>query len=789
MQIKRAAVLGSGVMGATIAAHLANAGLEVLLLDMAPAELNDAEKAKGLTLENPAVRNRIAATGLEAAIKGRGLYHKKYADQIRVGNFEDDMARLRDCDWVVEVVVENMTIKKKLFTEKVVPNLRQGAILTSNTSGLSINEMAEVLPEALRGNFLVTHFFNPPRYMRLLELVPSLYTDPAVLAFMADFCSRRLGKGIVYGKDTPNFIANRIGVFAICNALRHMAELGMTVEEVDDVSGPVTARAGSATFRTCDLVGIDTLLKIADNTYDLLPGDNDREVFKMPDFVRGMVASGLIGNKAKQGFFKKGKDGGMSYYDYRSGAYQPAEKPQFASVAAAKKCANPAEKVKAVLAGDDLAAQFAWRNLRDVLLYTVKLIPEISDAVVNVDNAMKWGFSWEIGPFEMLDAIGVDAFVKRVEADGLQVPASLREVASFYRYEGAEPQAWSLTGHRFAPVAAKPGQINLDLLRRAGKVVESNPEASLFDLGDGVFGLEFHSKMNAIGSDTIAMTARATARAEAEGVGLVVGNHGKAFSAGANLAMFAEWIRKGELPRVGEMVREFQNAMMGLKYSSVPVVAAPFGLALGGGCEVTLHADAVTAHAETNMGLVEIGVGLLPAGGGTKEMALRAMEAADPYRADPQPFLTKLFMNIFQAKVSVSAAELYDMGMLNARDSVTMDIDQLLADAKRKVLALAGNYRPKRSAEGLKAPGRSIGAALKSQAWNMMTGGFATAHEVEIASIVAEVMTGGDVPAGTPITEQYLLDLELEGFLRLCGNPKTLERIEHMLKTGKALRN
>lgn len=789
MQIKRAAVLGAGVMGATIAAHLANAGLKVLLLDMAPAELNDSEKAKGLTLESPVVRNRIAAGGLEAAIKGRGLYHKSYAGQIQIGNFEDDIAKINTCDWVVEVVLENMAVKKKLFTEKVVPNLKEGAILTTNTSGLSINEMAEVLPEALRKNFLVTHFFNPPRYMRLLELVPSRYTDPAVLAFMADYCSRRLGKGIVHGKDTPNFIANRIGVFAICNAARHMIDLGMTVEEVDAVSGPATARAGSATFRTCDLVGIDTLLKIADNTYELLPNDTDRNIFKMPGFVKEMVTAGLIGNKAKQGFFKKDKNGDISYYDFQSAKYKPAMKPVFPSLLESKKCTGFAEKLKTVISGNDTGAVFAWRNLRDVLLYAVKLIPEISDEVVNVDNGMKWGFSWEIGPFEMLDAIGVPEFIRRVEADGLQVPASLRKVESFYKYEGAEKHAWNLTNDSFAAIPVKPGQINLNTLRRAGKVVESNTEASLFNLGDGVFGLEFHSKMNAIGSDTIAMIVKATARAESEGVGLVIGNHGKAFSAGANLAMFAEWIRAGETSKIDTMIKDFQNALMGLKYSSVPVVAAPFGLALGGGCEVVLHADAVTAHAETSMGLVEIGVGLLPAGGGTKEMALRAIEMADPHRADVQPYLAKLFMNIVQAKVSTSAAELHDMGMLTSRDSVTMDIDSLLADAKQKVLALAGNYRPRRAPDGIKAPGRSIGAALKSQVWNMMAGGFATAYEVEIATVVADVMTGGDVPAGTLITEQYLLDLEREGFLKLCGNPKTLERIEHMLKTGKALRN
>jgi 3-hydroxyacyl-CoA dehydrogenase len=502
-----------------------------------------------------------------------------------------------------------------------------------------------------------------------------------------------------------------------------------------------------------------------------------------------MVAKGLPGNKARQGFFKKEKSGGMSYYDYRSGAYEPCRKPRFASIEAAAGCTTPAEKLKAVLSGDDKCAEFAWRNLRDTMLYAAKLVPEIAPDVVNVDNAMKWGFGWELGPFEMLDALGVAEFIKRVEADGLEAPGSLRKVGRFYKHEGAAKFAWDLTTNAFRPLATKPGELKLDLLRRAGKVVQSNQEASLFDLGDGVFGLEFHSKLNAIGSDTVAMISSAVARAEAEGIGLVIGNHGKAFSAGANLAMFAESIGNGQLARIDKLVRELQRALMQVKYATIPVVAAPFGLTLGGGCEVALHADAVTAHAETNMGLVEIGVGLLPAGGGTKEMALRAMELAYPYRADVQPFITKLFMNIVKTKVSGCAAELHDMGMLGSKDSITMDMDNLLSDAKQKVMALAVNYRPRREPDRLQAPGRSIGAALKSQVWNMMAGGFATAYDFQIASLVADVITGGDVPPGTLITEQHLLDLEREAFLSLCGNPKTLQRIEHMLKTGKALRN
>jgi len=787
-QIKQVAVLGAGVMGATIAGHLANAGLRVLLLDIVPRELTAEETAKGLTLESPAVRNRFADGGVQGVIKGRGFYHKNYLQQIKTGNFEDDIAMLKECDWVIEVVLENMAIKKSLLTEKVLPNLADGAILSTNTSGLSVNAMAELLPTAVRKNFLVTHFFNPPRYMRLLELVPCNETDSDVLAYMAEFCRQRLGKGVVYGKDTPNFIGNRIGVFAMFNAMKHMIELEMTVEEVDAVAGPATARPKSAIFRTCDLVGNDTLVHICKNTYELLPNDEQREIFTVPSFLSDMIAKGLNGNKSKQGFFKKEKNG-ISYYDYVCGEYKPAANPKFASVASTKGAGSPAKSLQAVVTGDDKAAQFAWRNLRDTLIYTVRRVPEIADDIINIDNAMKWGFSWELGPFEMFDALGVNAFVARVESDGLEIPAALKQVESFYKFEGGRKFAWDLQSGAYKEIVVPPTQINLDILKRSGKIVESNADASMYDLGDGVFGLEFHSKMNAIDDGILSMISKSVARAEQEGVGLVIGNQGKVFSAGANLAKIAECIKAGDFATIEQIIRGFHASLMAVKYSHIPVVAAPFNMALGGGCEVVLHSDAINAHAETYMGLVEIGVGLLPAGGGTKEMALRAIAMSEPYRADVSPFLGRLFNNIAMAKVSGSAAELADMGMFRTGDAITMDIDSLIADAKQKVLALAGTYRPGQPLENLKAPGRNAASALKSQAWNMMAGGFISEYDAELACTIAEVITGGDVPTGTLISEQYLLDLESEAFLTLCGKSKTLERIEHMLKTGKALRN
>ena len=793
-QINRVAVLGAGVMGATIAAHLANAGLDVLLLDMVPKELSDKEQAAGLSLESPLVRNGIARVGLEGLLKMKPapLYLKQYASQIEVGNFDDDMVRLKECDWVIEVVIEHLPIKKMLF-EKLVPHLASGAILSTNTSGLSVNDMAEVLPPEVRKNFMITHFFNPPRYMRLLEIVPCHETDPAVVEGLVEFISRWLGKGIVYAKDTPNFIANRIGVYAIYKGIEHMVEMGMTVEEVDAIAGPATARPKSAAFRTADLVGIDTLIHVGNNSYQLLTDDEEREVFKVPEFMTQMVDKGLLGNKSKAGFYRKEQVEGkrkIFYYDYTSGEFKPAEKPKFASLAAVKMVDDPAQKVKMVVEGQDKAAEYAWKNLRDTLIYTVNRIPEIADDVINVDNAMKWGFNWEIGPFEMLDAIGVARFVKRAEKDGVAVPEVLKTIDSFYRYnEAGQQEYFDLVAGEYRLVPTKPGQIKLDILKRGGNVIEKTTNCSLVDLGDGVFGFEFHSKMNAITGDILAMTHKAVRRAEQEGVGLVVGNQGVNFSVGANLMLLAVAMAEGAYEDIDMTVRAFQKATMALKFAKVPVVTAPFNMALGGGCEFSLHADAINAYAETYMGLVEIGVGLLPAGGGTKEMCLRAVDLARKYDTDVSPFIFKNFQQIGMAKVSMGAAELFDMGYMREGDSISMDIDRLIADAKQKVLGLAVNYRPQRPAENVPAPGRSVAASIKSQLWNMQMGGFATEYEAEMGGIIASIICGGDVPAGTPISESYLLQLEREGFLKLCGNKKTAQRIQNMLKTGKPLRN
>jgi 3-hydroxyacyl-CoA dehydrogenase len=781
-------------MGATIAAHLANAGLDVQLLDIIPKEPNAAEQALGLTLENRQVRNRIAHDGLAGLLKMKPapFYLSAYADRISVGNLEDDLPQLKDCDWVIEVVIEHLPIKKQLF-EKLIPHLAPGAILSSNTSGLSINEMSQVLPSAIRKNFLITHFFNPPRYMRLLEIVPCRETDPAVVTGMADFISRRLGKGIVYAKDTPNFIANRIGVYAIFKGIEHMLAMGMTVEEVDAIAGPATARPKSAAFRTVDLVGIDTLAHICKNSYELLPDDEQRETFVVPEFMQQMIDNGLLGNKSKAGFYKKQQVDGQRqifYYDYTSGSFKPAEKPKFASITAVKMVDDPAQKIRMVVSGQDKAAEYAWKSLRDTLIYTVNRIPEIADDVLNIDNAMKWGFNWEIGPFEMLDAIGVADFATRAEQDGVTVPAILRKVTSFYRFNDAgQKEYFDLTSGEYRPVPLKAGEINLQILKKSRGVVEKNASCSLLDLGDGVFGFEFHSKMNSISGDILAMTHKAIRRAETEGVGLVIGNQGTNFSVGANLMLLAVALAEGAFEDIDMMVRAFQKATMAVKYSEVPVVAAPFGMTLGGGCEFSLHADAINAYAETYMGLVEIGVGLIPAGGGTKEMCLRAVELARHGDIDPSPFIFKYFKQIGMATVSMGAAEMFELNYMRRGDSISMDLDRLIADAKQKVLGLAVNYRPQKPLEKIPAPGRNIAASIRTSLWNMEQGGYVTAYEKEIGGIIADVICGGDVAAGTMISEDYLLQLERQAFLKLCGNKKTAERIQHMLKKGKPLRN
>jgi len=791
--IRRVAVLGAGVMGAAIAAQLANCGLDVLLLDLPPENLTPEEEAQGLTLDQPVVRNRLALAGIGKAKKARPAAFTQSGNAARIvaGNFADDLPQLKTCDWVIEAVLEHPGVKKQLL-QQITPHLGDKTILSSNTSGLSINAMAKHLPEELQKRFLVTHFFNPPRYMHLLEIVPCNACDPQLARELAEFIASQLGKGVVFCKDTPNFIANRIGAFGLFNAMQHMLKLGLTVEEVDAVSGPATARPKSAIFRTADLVGLDTLVHVGRNTHQLLPDDPQRDIFLPADFLLQMVEAGLLGEKSKKGFYRKekGKGGSQLYYfDLAAKDYVEAQKPKFASTKAGRHLDDPGARLRSVLAGDDKGAEFAWCNLRDTLLYALQTLAEIADSIEDVDKAMRWGFSWELGPFEMLDAIGVAAFADRVKTDGLAVLELLSRTKAFYRFADGRKEVYDFKSGNYVPAASHPRELKLEILRRAGSEVARNDNASLHDLGDGVFGLEFHSKMNSISPDMLELLVQAVGRAERDGVGLVLGNQGVNFSAGANLAVLGMALQQGGFEAVRGAVKAFQTASMALKYARVPVVAAPFGITLGGGCELTLHAAAITAQMETYMGLVEVGVGLLPAGGGCKESALRAIEQAQLFNTDVSPFLFKAFENIGMAKVSTSAAELFDLGYLRRGDTVVANADRLLDAAKAQVLALARGYRPPAPANGLPAPGRDVAASMKSRLWNLQNGGFISAYDAEIGATIADILCGGDVPPGTPISEAWLLELEQEGFLKLCGNEKTAQRIEHMLTTGKPLRN
>ncbi|MEZ4600915.1 MAG: 3-hydroxyacyl-CoA dehydrogenase NAD-binding domain-containing protein [Syntrophotaleaceae bacterium] len=788
-RIYKTAVIGAGVMGAAIAAHLANAGLDVLLLDRIPDTLTDEERQKGLTPEDPAVRNRRARIGVERALAARpaAFFTPDKANRIRTGNLEDDLDQLAHCDWVIEAIIEDPAAKKELFRH-LAPHLSTAAILSTNTSGLSVTALAEELPEDLRRRFLGTHFFNPPRYLPLLELIPTAATDSLLVEKLTAFARRKLGKEIVVGKDSPNFVANRIGVYALFNAMQHMQDLGLSFAEVDAICGPVTGRPKSAIFRTADIVGLDTLVKVARHSWQMLPDDEEREIFHIPPFLQEMVEKGLLGDKTGGGFYRRDKDGGIEVYDSGDGNYRLLEKPGFASLLNVRKIADLGQRVAALIREGDSAARFAWRHLRDILLYAVRRVPEIAERFEDVDRAMSAGYNWELGPFAMLDAIGVKEFVRRVDGDGLEVPAILREIAAFYKIEDGRPCVWDPVVGDYRPIPSADGEIRLVPVKAGGGVVEAIAGASLLDLGDGVFCLEFHGKKNTIGPELLDLTRRAVKRAEADGLALVIGNQGELFSAGANLALLGDAMDRRDFAAIDGMIAAFQQATLSLKYARVPVIAAPFQLTLGGGCEYVLHAAAVTAHAETYMGLVEVGVGLIPAAGGTKELALRALTLAESCGIDPLPLLLRAFENIGMAKVSRSADELFDLGYLRPGDQVCMNRSLLLGDAKRQALALAASFRPL-LAKDVKAPGPSAAATMKNRLWNLRTGNFISDYDAYIGGLIADVLCGGGVAAGTPITEDDLLQLERENFLKLCGEERTRQRIGHMLATGKPLRN
>ena len=798
-KIRKVAVLGAGVMGSGIAAHLANAGIPCLMLDIVPPALSDDEKKKGVTEKSPAFRNRFALKGLEGIRKSRPslIYSQKDLARIAIGNFDDDFAKIAECDWIVEVVIENLAVKRALYA-KIEALWKPGVIVSSNTSGIAIAQMMEGRGKEFRRHFLVTHFFNPVRYMRLLEMVAGEDTDPAVLAGMAAFGERVLGKGIVYGKDTPNFVGNRVGVFAMMHAMQAMIEDGLTIEEVDKVLGPAMGRPKSAAFGTADLVGLDTLLHVSDNVYENLPGDPDRERFLPPPFVKEMAKRGLLGRKAGAGFFKmEGKGDTKRKYvlDYSTLEYRPAEKVSFPSLDAAKGEEETGARVGKVISGDDKAAKYAWKVLSDTLLYSAKRIPEISDDVVNVDNAMKWGFNWTLGPFETWDAIGLSGSVDRMKAEGKEIPANVAKMlasgaTSFYRRRDGALEFFDFASGGYLPVPVSPDIIFLPSLAERKKRIRRNAGASLYDIGDGVLCVEFHTKMNTIDADIATMLMEGVELAEKEFAGLVIANHAEHFCAGANLMLVFLEAQNRQFANIEKMVKGFQDACMRLRYSERPVVAAPAGMALGGGTEMCLAADRIRASAETYMGLVEVGVGLLPAGGGLKEMAIRHLEGIpDGVAADPLPFLRKAFETVGMAKVSTSAKEARELGFLRAADRITLQRDFLIQDAKNTVLAMNREGYEMPEARGVALPGRSAFPTFAYGLYTMKAAGQISEHDEKIGRKIASVLTGGDVPPGSKRTEQELLDLEREAFLSLCGEEKTQARIQFMLMKGKPLRN
>lgn len=790
--IKKIAVLGSGVMGSRIACHFANIGVEVLLLDIVPRDLADADKSK------PAARNKIVNDALAFALKSKPspIYDKAFAKLIRIGNFEDDMSKIAGVDWIIEVVVERLDIKKIIF-DQVEKYRKPGTLITSNTSGIPMHMMCEGRSDDFQKHFCGTHFFNPPRYLRLLEIIPGPNTDPAIIDFMMHYGDLFLGKETVLCKDTPAFIANRIGIYAIMSAMHTIEEMGLTVGEVDRMTGPLIGRAKSATFRTMDVVGLDTTVNVANGLYHGLPEDESRDKFKLPGIVKGVHERGWFGDKSKQGYFKKTKGPNgervIQELDLKTFEYGDRTKAKFAALAAVKDEESLKERIKTLVNFEDKAGEFYRTTFFDTFRYVSNRIPEIADELYRIDQAVCAGFGWEMGPFDTWNLLGVKDTVAKMEAMDLKPNQWVYDMLeaghdSFYKIENGIKKYYDVATKSYKTVPGTDELIILENIRETKKVW-GNAGASVFDIGDDVLCLEFHTKMNSIGADVIEGIETAIAMAEKSYKGLVIGNEGPNFSAGANLAMLFMFAGDQEYDEINMMIAQFQNTMRRAKFSSIPVVSAPSGMALGGGCELSLHCDAIQAHSETYIGLVEVGVGLIPGGGGTKEFALRA---ADAYSAgDPElNVLQDAFMNIATARVATSAEEARAMGILRSTDLITLNRSRLISDAKDRVLELheAGYTQPVERTD-IKVQGRTGLALFEAGINGMLFGNYISQHDAKIARKVGHVMCGGDLTYPQYVSEQYLLDLEREAFLSLTAEPKTLERIHSILFKGKPLRN
>ena len=798
-RINKVAVIGSGIMGSGIACHFANIGVEVLLLDIVPRELTDKEKAKGLTLEDKVVRNRLVNDHLQNALKSKPspIYHKDFAKRITTGNMEDDIAKVKDVDWIIEVVVERLDIKKQVF-ENLEKHRTPGTLITSNTSGIPIKFMNENRSEDFQKHFCGTHFFNPARYLDLFEIIPGPKTSQEVLDFLNNYGDKFLGKTSVVAKDTPAFIGNRIGIFSIMSLFHAVKDMDMTVEEVDKLTGPVIGRPKSATFRTVDVVGLDTLVHVANGLYENVPDDERHKLFKLPAFIQTMMDNKWLGSKTGQGFYKKIKknDGSSEILtlDLDKMDYRDSKRASFATLELTKSISSVPERFPVLVNGKDKAGEFYRKMFGALFAYVQNRIPEITDELYKIDDAMRAGFGWEQGPFEIWDAIGVEKGIELLEGEGFATAKWVKELAesgedSFYTVKDGNTYYYDIPKKDFVK---KPGQdafIILDNIRKS-KEVWSNSGVVIEDLGDGILNCEFRSKMNSIGGDVLAGINKAIDLAEKEYDGLVIANQGKNFSVGANIGMMFMMAVEQEYDELNMAVKYFQDTCMRIRYSSIPVVVCPQGMTLGGGCEMTLHADRVVAAAESYIGLVEFGVGVIPGGGGSKEMTLRA---SDTYQKDDVELnrLRENFLTIGMAKVSTSAYEAYDTNILQkGKDIVVVNRDNQLTIAKKHALLMAENgYTKPIMRKDIKVLGKQALGAFYVGTDQMNAGKYISDHDKKIANKLAYVMAGGDLSEASYVSEQYLLDLEREAFLSLCGERKTLERLQHMLQKGKPLRN
>lgn len=793
-RIKKVAIVGSGIMGSGIACHFANIGVDVLLLDIIPRELNAAEKAKGLTLDDKAVRNRIVNDSLTNSLKSRPspIYDQAFKSRITTGNLEDDIAKVKDVDWIMEVVVERLDIKKQVF-EKLEKYRTPGTLITSNTSGIPIHFMSEGRSEDFQKHFCGTHFFNPARYLKLFEIIPGPKTSQEVLDFLNTYGEKFLGKTSVIAKDTPAFIGNRIGIFGIQSLFHQVKAMDLTVEEVDKLTGPVIGRPKSATFRTVDVVGLDTLVHVANGIYENCPNDEAHELFKLPDFINTMVENKWLGSKTGQGFYKKeGSD--IRTLDLNTLQYRDKKSARFATLELTKTVDKVIDRFPILISGKDKAGEFYRKNFAEMFAYVANRIPEITDDLYKIDDAMKAGFGWEHGPFQIWDAVGVEKGIALMKAEGLEPAAWVNEMIaagskSFYTIKDGNTFYYNIPSKTQEKVPGQDAFIILDNIRKSNEVYK-NSGVVIEDLGDGILNVEFQSKMNTIGGDVLAGLNKAIDLAEKDFAGLVIGNQAANFSVGANIGMIFMMAAEQEYDELNMAIKYFQDTMMRMRYSAIPTVAAPHGMALGGGCELSMHADKVVAAAETYIGLVEFGVGVIPGGGGSKEMALRAQ---DTFRKGDVELntLQEYFLTVAMAKVSTSAYEAFDLGILQkGKDVVVVNKDRQLATAKAhaKLMAEAGYTQPIKRTD-IKVLGKQALGMFLVGTDAMEDSKYISDHDKKIANKLAYVMAGGDLSEPTLVNEQYLLDLEREAFLSLCTERKTLERIQHMLKTGKPLRN